>query len=75
MPDSLKNTISSRFLKPNRDKYLRAKLVDDTGSIDVFLQTTSLNAEELSKERNNNVVMFYYEHNPFFVVRFSPLSE
>jgi len=75
VPDSLKNTISSRFLKPNRDKYLSAKLVDDTGSIDVFLQTTSLNAEELSKERNNNVVMFYYEHNPFFVIRFSPLSE
>ncbi len=75
VPDSLKNTISNQFLKPNKDKYLSAKLVDDTGSIDVFLQTTSLNAEELSKDRNHNAVLFYYEQNPFFVIRFSPLSE
>ncbi len=74
VPELLKNTISSQFLKPNRDKYLSAKLVDDTGSVDVFLQATSLNANELSMERNHNVVLLYYEHNPFFVVRFSPLS-
>lgn len=76
VPDSLQNTISSQFLIPNKDKYQSAKLVDDTGSIDVFLQTTSLNAEELSKDdRNHNIVLFYYEQNPFFVIRFSPLSE
>jgi len=40
--------INSNNLKPNKDKYLNAKLVDDTGSIDVFVEMTSLNKEELS---------------------------
>jgi len=75
VPDSLKNTVSSRFLKPNNDMYLSAKLVDNTGSVYVFLQTTSLNSDELSMERDRNVFLFYYEHNPILVVRFSPLSE
>lgn len=74
IPEALKNA-ESNFLKSNKDKYLSAKLTDDTGSIDVFLQTTSLNADELKMERDHNVMMYYYKHNPFFVVRFSPLSE
>lgn len=73
MPESLKTTISSRFLKPNRDKYLSAKLIDDTDSIDVFLQTTSLNTGELKRERCHYLVLYYYENEPFYVVRFSPL--
>ena len=72
VPESLKN-IKSNYLKSNRDKYLSAKLVDDTGSVDIFVQSTSLNVEELSKKRNHNVVLLYYENTPILVVRFSPL--
>jgi len=61
--------INSNNLKPNKDKYLNAKLVDDTGSIDVFLQMTSLNKEELSLKRNYNVVMFYNNNEFVYVVR------
>lgn len=72
VPESLKN-IKSNHLKSNRDKYLSAKLVDDTGSVDVFVQSTSLNVKELSKKRNHNVVLLYYKNIPILVVRFSPL--
>lgn len=75
VPNSLRNIVSSLFLKFNRDKYLAATLTDDTGSVDVFLQTTSLNKEELSKKRNHNVVLFDYENSPVRIVRFSTLIE
>ena len=72
VPEPLKN-INSKFLIPNRDKYLSAKLVDNTGSIDVYLPMTSLNVNELYKERDHNVVLFYYNNEPLYVVRFSVL--
>lgn len=76
VPESLKNTRSSRWLlKANRDRYMMAKLVDDTGSIDVFLQTTPLNDNELGMEREHNVVLFYYNNEPFYVIRFSALEK
>lgn len=74
VPESLKN-LNSKYLKPNRDKYLMAKLIDDTGSVDVFLQTTSLNVQELSMKRNHNIVLLYYENNPILIVLNSSLIE
>jgi len=74
VPESLKN-INSKFIMPNKDKYLSAKLVDNTDSINVFLLMTSLNSDELSIERNHNVVMFFYNNEPLYVVRFSVLNE
>lgn len=72
VPESLKNT-NSRLLKPNKDKYLTAKLVDNTGTVNVLLQMTSLNLDELTEKRNHHVTMFYYNNEPFYVVRFSAL--
>lgn len=72
-PDQLAN-IDSNYLIPNRDKYLSAKLVDDTGSVDVFLQMTSLNDNQLSMERNHNVVIYYNKNEPVYVVRLSTLD-
>ncbi len=72
-PDQLAN-IDSNYLMPNRDKYLSAKLVDDTGSVDVFLQMTSLNDNQLSMERNHNVVIYYNKNEPVYVVRLSTLD-
>lgn len=74
VPESLKN-LKSKFLKPNRDQYLMAKLVDDTGSVDVFLQTTSLNKEELGMERIHSVILLYYDNNPILIVLNSALIE
>jgi len=74
VPESLQNT-ETKFIKPNKDKYLNAKLIDDTGSMDVFLQTTSLNKNELGVEREHNVILFYYENNPILIVRNSVLAE
>lgn len=65
--------INSNYLIPNKDKYLSAKLVDNTGSVDVFLEMTSLNIDELRLKRNHNVVMLYNNNQPVYVVRFSTL--
>ncbi|MDD4781844.1 MAG: hypothetical protein PHT02_14740, partial [Tissierellia bacterium] len=59
---------------PNKDKYLSAKLVDNTGSVDVLLQMTSLKPNQLSMERNHNVVALYNNNEPVYVVRFSTLD-
>lgn len=67
IPELLIN-INSQFLKPNKDKYLNAKLVDKTGSINVFIQMTSLNKKELNMKRNNNVLMLYNNNEPIYVV-------
>lgn len=72
IPEPLKG-INSNYLIPNKDKYLSAKLVDSTGSVDVFLEMTSLNKDELSLKRNHNVVMLYNNNHPVYVVRFSTL--
>jgi hypothetical protein len=68
VPEQLIN-IKSNYLKPNKDKYMNAKLVDDTGSIDVFVEVTSLNNKELSITRNHNVVMIYNNNELIYVVR------
>lgn len=75
IPESLSNTHMSSILKSNKDKYLSAKLIDNTGSIDVFLLTTSLNKNELKAEREHIVTMYYYENNPVFIVHSSVLIE
>ncbi|WP_313340452.1 hypothetical protein [Sedimentibacter sp.] len=73
VPEKLAD-IESNYLMPNRDKYLSAKLVDSTGSIDVFLQMTSLKPNELSKDRNHNVVILYNDGEPIYIVRSSTLN-
>lgn len=72
VPEPLIN-IKSNYLKPNKDKYMNAKLVDDTGSIDVFVEMTSLDNKELSITRNHNVVMLYNNNEFILVVRPSSL--
>ncbi|MPM29037.1 hypothetical protein SDC9_75576 [bioreactor metagenome] len=67
MPEPLIN-VKSNYLKPNKDKYMNARLVDETGSIDVFVEMTSLENKELNIKRSHNVVMLY--NNEFiYVVR------
>ncbi|WP_312811263.1 hypothetical protein [Sedimentibacter sp.] len=73
IPEKLAD-IESNYLMPNKEKYLSAKLVDDTGSIDVFLQMTSLKPNELSKDRNHDVVILYSNGEPIYVVRSSTLN-
>ncbi|NYB74106.1 hypothetical protein HZF24_08115 [Sedimentibacter hydroxybenzoicus DSM 7310] len=73
-PEKLTN-MESRYLVPNKETYLNAKLVDGTGGIDVFLQMTSLNKDELSKERIHNVVVLYNDGEPLYVVRFSTINQ
>ena len=72
VPEQLVNPLSG-YLVPNRDKYLSATLVDDTGSVDVFVQMTSLNKDELSAEREHTVTTVYNNGEPVYVVRYSIL--
>lgn len=74
VPESLIN-IHATFTVPNKDKYLSAKLVDDTGSISVFVQTTSLSKNELKMEREHQVIMTYYENSPVLIVINSALTD
>ena len=73
LPDSFK-MMSDNYLPPNKEGYLSATLVDDTGSIEVFLRPTSLNEDELNKERDH-YVYFYNVKEPFCVVQLSVLGE
>lgn len=73
VPEALIN-INSNYLMLNKDKYLSAKLVDSTGSVDVFLQMTSLNSNQLGMERNHNIVLLFNNNEPVYVVRFSTLD-
>ncbi|WP_019227972.1 hypothetical protein [Sedimentibacter sp. B4] len=68
VPEPLIN-VKSNYLKPNKDKYMNARLVDETGSIDVFVEMTSLDNKELSITRNHNVVMLYNNNEFIYVVR------
>lgn len=69
VPEPLIN-VKSNYLKPNKDKYMNARLVDETGSIDVFVEMTSLNNKELSNKRSHNVVMLFNDNNELiYVVR------
>lgn len=72
-PKQLVN-IDSDYLMPNKEKYLSAKLVDETGSLDVFLQMTSLDNKQLGMERYHRIVMFYDNDEPIYVVRLSTLN-
>lgn len=72
-PEAL-NAIDSRFLIPNKDKYLNARLVDDTGSIDVFVEMTSLKNDELNMKRSHNITAFYHNNEPVYVVSLSVLD-
>jgi len=73
VPEKLTN-MESRYLVPNKETYLNARLVDNTGGIDVFLQMTSLNKDELGKERIYNVVVLYNDGEPLYVVRSSTIN-
>ena len=72
-PESFK-MMSDNYLPPNKEDYLRATLVDDTGSIEVFLRPTSLNEDELNKERDH-YVYYYNVKEPFCVVQLSVIGE
>lgn len=74
IPESLEK-IDSSLLKPNKESYLKAKLVDETGEVDVFIQPTSLNDKELEEEREHSLILFSYEDNPVIVVCYSVKTE
>lgn len=57
----------------HKDDYFTAKLVDDTGSMDVFVLATSLNSRELGQDRSHHIN--YYTKGKLSVINFSPLNE
>lgn len=70
IPESLEK-INSSLIKQNKENYLKAKLVDKTGEVDVFIQPTSLNNQELGEEREHSLILFNYEDKPVIIVCYS----
>jgi len=70
VPETLQKALT---YKPNKNDYFTAKLVDDTGSIDVLLLVTSLNSKELQEDRNHHIN--YYAKEKLSVISISPLVE
>lgn len=66
-------TISDSKDLPYKEDYLSAKLVDDTGSIQVFLLASSLSREELGQDRNHHA--FYFSKGNICVIDLSVLGE
>ncbi len=58
---------------PYKEDYLSAKLVDDTGSIQVILPASSLNKEELGQVRTHHA--YYFSKDNVCVINLSVLSE
>lgn len=72
IPETLK-VITTHYAQPHIDDYFTAKLVDDTGSMDVFVRTTSLNSKELGQDRKHHID--YFSKDKLCVIILSPLSE
>ncbi|WP_432666734.1 hypothetical protein R9X47_10275 [Wukongibacter baidiensis] len=72
-PETLKALTTYRSYTPHKDDYFTAKLVDDTGSIDVFVLSTSLNSTELGQIRNHHID--YFSKEKLGLIILSPLSE
>lgn len=68
-----KNLQESLTHHAHKDDYFTAKLVDDTGSMDVFILTTSLNSRELGQDRSHHIN--YYTKDKLSVINLSPLNE
>lgn len=58
---------------PYKEDYLSAKLVDETGSIQVVLRASSLNEEELGQVRTHHG--YYFGKDNIYVIALSVLSE
>lgn len=71
--EAVKN-INSPFLKLNSGNYQSAELTDHTGSVKVFLETSSLNKNELEMERNYYGIMFYNGSEPVYVLSLGALE-
>lgn len=58
----------------NKENYLTGRLVDNSGSMEVCLQPTSLTAKELKQERTHYLIRLCYEEKTFYVVLLSVLG-
>lgn len=58
---------------PYKKDYLSAKLVDDTGSIQVILRTSSLNEEELGQIREHHA--YYFSKDNICIIYLNVLDE
>lgn len=70
VPETLQEVLTHH---PHKDDYFTAKLVDETGSIDVYAITTSLNSSELRQNRNHHIS--YYPKEKLVVINFSTSNE
>lgn len=64
---------SNTFISYNKNGYLLADLVDETGSMEIYLSPTAFHKKDLKKTRSHYI---YYcnEINPFVLIRYSVLK-
>ncbi len=73
-PPVLPKILYSSTLDLNAKEFLSAKLVDDTGSVDVFVQKTSMIDSELNMERQHDILLYLDQGKPVYVVHLSALK-
>ncbi len=67
IPEGL-NSFTNNFINLDKEDYLSAKLEDDTGSINAYIQPSSFTIEELAKTRNNRVISIKIGSEQFYIV-------
>lgn len=68
-------SISNNFISYKKSGYLIADLVDETGSIEVYLSPSAFNKDDLNKTRNHYIYYHHNKENSFALIRYSVLEE
>ncbi|WP_312815661.1 hypothetical protein [Sedimentibacter sp.] len=62
------SSFTNMFVNLDKKDYLSAKLEDDTGSVNVYIQPSTFTIEELEKTRNNKVISVKTGSEQFYIV-------
>ena len=62
------SSFTNMFVNLDKEDYLSAKLEDDTGSVNVYIQPSTFTIEELEKTRNNKVISVKTGSEQFYIV-------
>ena len=65
---------SNTFISYNKNGYLIADLVDETGSMEIYLSPTAFNNSDLKQTRSHYIYYNSNDVNPFALIRYSVLG-
>lgn len=74
IPEGL-SSFTNRFVRLDKEDYLSAKLEDDTGSVNVYIQPSTFTIDELEKIRNNIIISVKTGSEQFYIVNVGEIRD